>query len=542
MTNIKMSTITFGGEEIFNITDEKSVHFNKAQTLTEEEKKQARTNIGAVSAEEVGKLSEEKVDKWDNIPITLNENGYVSNTGILMTNDGSDGWNLYSDSIPLGNAKKIKVSNIAKGGSYYVPITFMSDSSAYADRVVQMITTLSSNSVEIDVPDGAKYVRLSSNKTYIPSISFPYNSIINDIQKSIELLQNKFVDIRNFGACDSTDITLALQNAIDYCHEHNTVLYIPSNNYVVSSPIIIYEGIRIVGDNAILKEAGTFTNVSDISKFTLKYSGNGYLFKSEKGQRIDTFYISGVILVGENKGQNCICVNGLRCRIEHCSFANFDNALYFTNDVSSDWLGECYVNDNYFWSNWSDIRFERTEFTDGAYGEIIDSKIYNNIFVVSEYSVYGDFLTSITFTGNHDYSKHGIRCCGSARNFCVHDNYFDNGVNGSIKLQAQSTGCSIKNNNFLVKYINDDVTTIELTHNYSEPKPPVICVVGNQVILNSENDTINCNFIHISENTDAVSDVVLTLIMGLNEYSGLIGGVKNSRGNNAIIKNYDVLF
>lgn len=59
MTNIKMSTITFGGEEIFNITDEKSVHFNKAQTLTEEEKKQARTNIGAVSAEEVGKLSEE---------------------------------------------------------------------------------------------------------------------------------------------------------------------------------------------------------------------------------------------------------------------------------------------------------------------------------------------------------------------------------------------------------------------------------------------------------------------------------------------------
>lgn len=63
MTNIKMSTITFGGEEIFNITDEKSVHFNKAQTLTEEEKKQARTNIGAVSAEEVGKLSEDIATK-----------------------------------------------------------------------------------------------------------------------------------------------------------------------------------------------------------------------------------------------------------------------------------------------------------------------------------------------------------------------------------------------------------------------------------------------------------------------------------------------
>lgn len=62
MTNIKMSTITFGGEEIFNITDEKSVHFNKAQTLTEEEKKQARTNIGAVSAEEVSKLSEDIAD------------------------------------------------------------------------------------------------------------------------------------------------------------------------------------------------------------------------------------------------------------------------------------------------------------------------------------------------------------------------------------------------------------------------------------------------------------------------------------------------
>lgn len=73
MTNIKMSTITFGGEEIFNITDEKSVHFNKAQTLTEEEKKQARTNIGAASTNEVSKLSEDIAD--------LKENGTGSGTG-----------------------------------------------------------------------------------------------------------------------------------------------------------------------------------------------------------------------------------------------------------------------------------------------------------------------------------------------------------------------------------------------------------------------------------------------------------------------------
>ena len=56
MTNIEMSTITFGGEELFNITDEKSVHFNKEQTLTEEEKKQARKNIGAASVEEANSI------------------------------------------------------------------------------------------------------------------------------------------------------------------------------------------------------------------------------------------------------------------------------------------------------------------------------------------------------------------------------------------------------------------------------------------------------------------------------------------------------
>lgn len=86
MTNIKMSTITFGGEEIFNITDEKSVHFNKAQTLTEEEKKQARTNIGAVSADIVGKLSEEIEDVNGDLSDLENNTLYIFSYPNLIIN------------------------------------------------------------------------------------------------------------------------------------------------------------------------------------------------------------------------------------------------------------------------------------------------------------------------------------------------------------------------------------------------------------------------------------------------------------------------
>lgn len=49
---IKMKTLTIN-DETFDVIDDGAIRFDKLQTLTDEQKAQARKNIGAVTVEDV---------------------------------------------------------------------------------------------------------------------------------------------------------------------------------------------------------------------------------------------------------------------------------------------------------------------------------------------------------------------------------------------------------------------------------------------------------------------------------------------------------
>ncbi len=88
--------------------------------------------------------------------------------------------------------------------------------------------------------DGTEY-KVLSNTEQIPDTSVDYNKAMNQNPKS-----DAFVNLLN-SASVRTDISEALQSAIDSLRESGGTVYIPGGYYFMSSPVTVYEGIEIRG-------------------------------------------------------------------------------------------------------------------------------------------------------------------------------------------------------------------------------------------------------------------------------------------------------
>ena len=191
-----MKTLTVNGTQ-YNVVDDGAVRFDAGQTLTEEQKTQARENMGAVSMEDLLSRDEESVETAEDIEITVTTGMFAkweagSATGGV---ESSVSWSAHSQFIPVTPGEVLRVS--CKSANFCPGIVFYSTNTmAAAYGVGYALENTSTGSrtyytdADVVVPDNAAYAILNNADSYTNwkcqriSISTPPSIVVDLTDKA----------------------------------------------------------------------------------------------------------------------------------------------------------------------------------------------------------------------------------------------------------------------------------------------------------------------------------------------------------------------
>lgn len=312
-----------------------------------------------------------------------------------------------------------------------------------------------------------------------------YNAQVEEYKQLVnnEILREPYVSIEKYGAIANTDITVALNMAIEECNKTGKNLYIPSKNYIVSAPITINKSICIFGDIGRGAITGDYRSVD----YSLIYTGNNALFTISEQC---SYVVINALSIKGNSNSTCFEVNTLRNKFMNCYIAYFDKAFSLTMTNSDIPAFENIIDNNYFYENNIALYsyYNRGSATDGYFT--------NNIIINGNYSINSPVLSEWIISGNHDYSIKGITI-GQGVDLQINDNYFDNGNKTSISIIVNG-GIQINSNKFLCVETTTNIENAKINITTSgEYSYSFISVIGN--ILATIKDSggkiylLNCN-------------------------------------------------
>lgn len=443
---------------------------------------------------------------WTEFSSYTLEPGYASNNGIIIV-DTQIGFHTSMIAVPP-NTYAIKI--ITDSNSLRIPtINFYSYSNA--ENFVKSYTLRGTeNIVKVS---GTEYY-ITANCANKENIHIYYDT------------RNRFattVDFRNFlptRSIPSADVSQYMQTAINYCHDNNCALYIPSKNFNIAQQLTVYANTHIVGDG-IYGE----TKQKEPDTYTIKYTGTGSMFNSTVPT--PSLTIDGCIFVGKEKTNNCIFINGETSIVKNCTFYSFLHAIYLSNTKGA-WTGEIKIHDNIFAIGYSGITTERIG---SSTSDINDWEIYNNIFISNSISLECDFAVALKYYNNHDYSKRGIIVYNNSQHFEIFNNYFDNN-NTSIRTPFSKQLNTISNNTFLLHIESDTAfNAITTSNNYTSN---AFVQITNNLVSGSTDEYTNGAFISVAN--DFTNNNALTINMIANNFTSLAKGVDNQSANVTVTK------
>lgn len=302
-----------------------------------------------------------------------------------------------------------------------------------------------------------------------------YNAQVEEYKQLVnnEILRKPYVSIEKYGAIANTDITVALNMAIEECNKTGKNLYIPSKNYIVSAPITINKSICIFGDIGRGAITGDYRSVD----FSLIYTGNNTLFTISPQC---SYVVINALSIKGNSNSTCFEINTLRNKFMNCYIANFNKVFSLTMTNSDIPAFENIIDNNYFYEN------NIVLYSYYNKGSATDGYFTNNIIIKGNYSINSTVLSEWIISGNHDYTIHGINIMQGV-DLQINNNYFDNGNNTSINIIANG-GIQINSNKFLCVETTANIpnSKINVSTNVTEFGYSFITVTGNLLTITKD--------------------------------------------------------
>lgn len=367
-------------------------------------------------------------------------------------------------------------------GARYVPKIMGEWNKALQYEALSVVTYMG-NSFTSKVPVPAN-VEINNEDYWINTGN--YNAQVEEYKQLVnnEILRKPYVSIEDYGAIANTDITAALNMAIEECNKTGKNLYIPSKNYIVSDPITINKSICIFGDIGRGATTGDYRSVD----FSLIYTGNNTLFTISEQC---SYVVIDALSIKGNSNSICFEVNTLRNKFMNCYIAYFDKVFSLTMTNSEIPAFENIIDNNYFYENNIVLYsyYKRGSATDGYFT--------NNIIIKGNYSINSTVLSQWIISGNHDYTNNGINISQGV-NLQINNNYFDNGNKTSINILANG-GLQINSNQFLCVETTADIpnSKINISTNITEYDYSFITVTGNLLTITKDSGgkihLLNCN-------------------------------------------------
>lgn len=356
-------------------------------------------------------------------------------------------------------------------GARYVPKIMGEWNKALQYEALSVVTYMG-NSFTSKVPVPAN-VEINNTDYWVNTGN--YNAQVEEYKQLVnnEILRKPYVSIEEYGAIANKDITVALNTAIEECNKTGKNLYIPSKNYIVSSPITINKSICIFGDIARGAITGDYRDVD----FSLIYTGNNTLFTISAQC---SYVVINALSIKGNSNSTCFEINTLRNKFMNCYIAGFDKVFSLTMTDSDIPAFENIIDNNYFYENNIVLYsyYKRGSATDGYFT--------NNIIIKGNYSINSTVLSEWIISGNHDYSINGINIMQGV-NLQINNNNFDNGNKTSINIFANG-GIQINSNKFLCVETTADVPNpkINVTTNIAEFDYSFVTVTGNLLAITKD--------------------------------------------------------
>lgn len=466
------------------------------------------TNVGTAIRTQVENLHSDVDNLWRAHTYTT-DFGYISVKGNPVS---STSWKNtgFIELKPYSNHLYIPMSE----GPASVKCVFYSNA-----NYTNFISTYTGESNIVDVPNNAKYVIVNFYKGNETNFSVNYS--LNDIIKN---RKNNFIDIRDYGVTSGEDITTKLQQAVNDATTLKVPLYIPNNNYIVSSTISLNDNMVILGSNGLSPYNAT-SDITAIKEYTISYNGSGELFKKGDGKLVGCTF-KDLILVSSTKSNMAIRVNGYKNTISNCTIGGFNVGLMINNNIDTSYVGRLIVSDCYFTNNNTDIRGAQV-----SGGSVMtDWEVVNCVFASSGYSLNVDFIASLKFINNHDWSQYGIRNAYNTNLLVCMSNIFDHDANTSLQLGLKGKGNIIANNVFLNSGDNSEFDCIKIT---SASGTEAFVNISNNVVTSVNGVKENATFIHT---TGSSTDYHLTLLNNYNNYSDFAKGVVISNADLVTLK------
>lgn len=134
-----------------------------------------------------------------------------------------------------------------------------------------------------------------------------------EIDEDVIFIEHNFANVKDYGAVGdgvSIDNTY-INNAINEISANGGgILYMPQGTYLIGSPIVLKDNVKILGDNAIIKAKNNYDKT--------------YVIRALGGNNIE---IDGLIIDGNKDNTNNLVKNFFKARkliIRNCEFKNFN--------------------------------------------------------------------------------------------------------------------------------------------------------------------------------------------------------------------------
>ena len=342
---------------------------------------------------------------------------------------------------------------------------------------------------------------------------------MNQKQKTIFASKNTadstFTNVKAFGAVGdgTTDDAVAIQNAIDYAHQHGGVVFFPNGEYVLASvhfntsdpntahALRVYSNMTMLGDGgAVLKQGNasvTHMIYPDVANDAEGYGGchdiviDSISFDSNSGDYSETNITPLNLCHGENITiRNCKFYNGhgwhsieinscANVLIENCSFVDNGGNTEDIQIDSADGNGNLGMNDNTccFYITIKNCNFfseghvsigNHSNPTVGNHEEI---KIFNNLFNGQDATSYIQFVshTADVFIFNNTFYCDGVTApiaVAGTPNYIYENSLIDNTtpIANAISINNWVNGKFLDGifsyNGIVLPNVPDDLTTL----------------------------------------------------------------------------------
>lgn len=356
-------------------------------------------------------------------------------------------------------------------GARYVPKIMGEWNKALQYEALSVVTYMG-NSFTSKVPVPAN-VEINNEDYWVNTGN--YNAQVEEYKQLVnnEILRKPYVSIEEYGAIANSDVTVALNKAIEECNKTGKNLYIPSKNYIVSSPITINKSICIFGDIGRGAITGDYRDVD----FSLIYTGNNTLFTITAQC---SYVVINALSIKGNSNSTCFEINTLRNKFMNCYIAYFNKVFSLTMTNSDIPAFENIIDNNYFYEN------NIVLYSYYNKGSATDGYFTNNIIIKGNYSINSTVLSEWIISGNHDYTINGINIAQGV-DLQINNNYFDNDNKTSINIIANG-GIQINSNKFLCVETTADVpnSKINITTNITEYGYSFATVTGNLLAITKD--------------------------------------------------------